>query len=143
MKKLLYVFIALFTMHFGFAQTSEDAKTYVKNMGIKEQLDETKKEILPGILEKNVTDFTKEFDGVVTDFISSLENLTNEAFSTEALKKFNKSVAESETPELMAPKDPVAFEQNVNTLEENLGLSLQGIVIKYADPAFLEELDQE
>lgn len=143
MKKLLYVFIAVFTMHFGFAQTSDDAKIYVKNMKIKEQIDETKKELLSGILEKNVADFNKEFDGVVAEFISGLEILTNDNFSTEALKKFNESVAASETPEFMTPKDPVAFEEKVNALQENLGLSLQGILIKYADPSFLEQLEQE
>lgn len=143
MKKILIAFITLFTIQFGFAQASADAKTYVKNMGIKEQLEDTKKEILPGILEKNVPDFNKEFDGVVADFILGLENLTNETFTTEDLKKFNKSIAESAEPELMNPKDPANFENKINSLQENLGLSLQGILIKYADPAFLQEMEQE
>ena len=142
MKKTLYVFIALFTLQIGFAQVSEEAKTYIKNAGIPEQLDATKTQILPAILEENRVAFNKDYDAATKNYISELETLVNDNFETADLKKYNESIIVNTAPEAMVPKDAVGFQQKANTLQQNLGLFLQGLMEKYADPAILQQMQQ-
>lgn len=140
MKKMFYTFIALFTLQIGFAQVSSEAKTYIKNSGISEQLDATKTQILPSILEENVADFNKDYDAAVKGYISELETLVHDNFDAADLKKYNESLAANTEPEAMMPKDLQGFQQKAGTLQENLALFINGLVVKYADPAVLEQM---
>src|SRR5690554_7238524 len=100
MKKMFYTFVALFTLQIGFAQVSSEAKTYIKNSGISEQLDATKTQILPSILEENVADFNKDYDAAVKGYISELETLVHDNFDAADLKKYNESLADRKSTRL-------------------------------------------
>src|SRR5690554_6615731 len=140
MKKMFYAFIALFTLQIGFAQVSSEAKTYIKNTGINEQVEEPKAQILPSILEENVADFNKDYDAAVKGYISELETLFHDNFDAANLKKYKESFAANTEPEAMMSKDLQGFQQKAGTLQEILGLSINGLVVKYADPAVLEQM---
>lgn len=137
MKKLILGSLLFFAAQVGFAQ-SVDAKTYVKNMNVKEQLESAKKEILPMIQTGKEADFTKEFDSTVNDFIQSFEKAVDENVTAENLKAANKAFTETKQLTPATPKDLASFQEKVNTLQTEVGMSLQGLVMKYGKPEVLE-----
>jgi len=143
MKKLLYVCFAFFAIQVGFAQASPEAKAYIKNLKMKESLDQTKVGITNLILNENLEKFNTEFDNLINTFIADFENLVNENYTAEDLNKLNKSIESNSAPEPIAPKDAVAFQEKANKIQEEMGMSLQGIVMKYGDPVKLEEMEKE
>lgn len=142
MKKIIYAFIALCIVQIGFAQVSDEAKTYIKNSGISEQLDATKTQILPAILEENLVAFNKDYDAAAKNYISDLETLVSDNFEAADLKKYNESIIANTAPEAMMPKDIEGFQQKAAALQQNLGVLLQGLMEKYAEPAALEQVQE-
>lgn len=144
MKKTLYIlYITLFSMQFVFAQTSENSKIYVKNTGIKEKLYGAKHEMLFAIKTEKQPDFTKEFDRTIDDFIISYIKLIDENFNNSDIKVANKVFTETQQLVQPTPKNPFVFEEKLNTLYENLDLSLQNIIVKYTEPTFLDVINQK
>ena len=144
MKKIFYIlYIALFSTQFVFAQTSENSKIYVKNMGIKEKLSGAKHEMLFAIKPEKKPNFTKEFDQTIDNFIISYIKLVDENFNDSEIKAANKTFNETQQLVQPIPKNPVVFEEKINTLHENLDLSLQSIIVKYIGPAFLDTIKQK
>jgi len=144
MKKILFtLYIVLFSMQSVFAQTSENSKTYVKNMGIKEKLSGAKNEMLFAIKTEKQPNFTKEFDQTIDNFIVSYIKLVDENVNDSEIKAANKTFHETQQLVQLIPKNPVVFEQKINTLNEKLDLSLQIIIVKYIEPAFLDVIKQE
>lgn len=141
MKKLILGSLLFFAVQVGFAQ-SEDAKTYVKNMNVKEQLEAAKKEILPSIQVGKEADFTKEFDTTVNDFIQSFTKAVDENVTADNLKAANKAFNETKQMTPAAPKDLTAFQEKINNLQNEMGMSLQGLVMKYAKPEVLETMQE-
>ncbi|MBA5792165.1 hypothetical protein H1R17_04560 [Flavobacterium sp. xlx-214] len=137
MKKIFLGAAMFFAIQSGFAQ-SQDAKTFVANMGIKQQLDGAKEQILPSIEKGKEADFTKEFDAVVTDFTATFSKLVDENYDMVLVKEANKKFAETKEMTQVMPKDAVAFQEKVNNMQNEIGMSLQGLVMKYADKAALE-----
>ena len=137
MKKFIYGMLLFFAVQAGFAQASADAKTYVANLGVKQQIDSAKEQILPSIQSGKTEEFTKEFDGLVSDFINTFSKLVEENYNAEELKAANKKFAETKEMALVQPKDVNAFQEKVTNLQNEIGMSLQGLVMKYADPALL------
>ena len=80
---------------------------------------------------------------MVAEFISNFENLVHENFSTEDLNKMNKSIENNIQIDPIMPKDAVAFQEKALKAEEEMGLSLEGILLKYGDPVKLEQMQQE
>lgn len=144
MKKTLYIlYIALFSTQFIFAQTSENSKIYVKNMGIKEKLSSAKHEMLFAIKTEKQSNFTQEFDQTIDNFIISYIKLVDENFNDSEIKAANKTFNETQQLVQPNPKNSVVFEEEVNILHENLDLSLQSIIVKYTEPAFLDSIKQK
>lgn len=137
MKKFIYGMLVFFAVQTGFAQVSADAKTYVTNLGVKEQIDSAKEQILPSIQSGKTEEFSKEFDGLVNDFITSFSKLVEENYNAADLKTANKKFAETKEMTLVTPKDVNVFQEKVTQLQNEIGISLQGLVMKYADPALL------
>lgn len=142
MKKKIYVFIALCIVQVGFAQVSDEAKTYIKISGIPEQLDATKAQIIPAVLEENLVAFNKDYDAAAKNYISDLETLVSDNFETADLKKYNESIIANTAPEAMVPKDLEGFQQKAAALQQNLGVLLQGLMGKYSEPAVLEQVQE-
>lgn len=143
MKKIFLLAVAFFAMQFSFAQASAEAKTYVKNLGVKESLDMSKKDISDLILPENLTNFNSEFDAIAANFITSFENLFHENFTSEDLNKMNSSIENNTTLDPIMPKNLETFQEKAMKAEEEMGLSLEGIVMKYGDPVKLEQMQQE
>ena len=141
MKKLILGSLLFFAVQVGFAQ-SEDAKTYVKNMNVKEQLEAAKEEILPSIQIGKEADFKKEFDATVNDFIQSFTKAVDENVTADNLKAANKAFNETKQMTPATPKDLTAFQEKVNNLQNEMGMSLQGLVMKYAKPEVLETMQE-
>lgn len=137
MKKFIYGMLVFFAVQTGFAQVSADAKTYVANLGVKEQIDSAKEQILPSIQSGKTEEFSKEFDGLVNDFITSFSKLVEENYNAADLKTANKKFAETKEMTLVTPKDVNVFQEKVTQLQNEIGISLQGLVMKYADPALM------
>lgn len=141
MKKFIYSAILLFAIQIGFAQT-QDAKTYVKNLGIKEQLDLVKTNVTEVILAENTASFNKEFDDLVTNYLTNIENLMSENYSAEDLNKMNKSIENKETFEPIKPKDITSFQEKAEKYEQEMGMSIEGVLVKYGDPAKLQAMEE-
>jgi hypothetical protein len=142
MKKLLFICVALLSIQFSFAQASTEAKTYIKNLGIKQQLDLIKGDVSNVILAENTDQFNKEYDDLVTSYITSLENLMHDSYSAEDLNKMNTSLEKNEALEPIMPKDLESFQQKAEKIENEMGMSIEGIVMKYGDPVKLQEMEQ-
>ncbi len=141
MKKVIYGAIMFFAIQTGFAQ-SQDAKTFVTNMGLKTQIDAIKDQVLPAIDTAKVDDFTKEFDTVTNEFVSNFSKLVDENYNVDEVKDANKKFAETNELTQIAPKDAITFEQKVNTLQTEIGMTLQGLVMKYASAEALQEAEE-
>lgn len=143
MKKIFLLAVAFLTMQFSFAQASAEAKTYIKNLGIKESLEMSKKDISDLILPENLTNFSNEFDTVSSQFISTFENLFHESFTIEDLKRMNSSIENNTAIDPIMPKDLESFQEKAIKAEEEMGLTIEGIVMKYGDPVKLQQMQQE
>lgn len=141
MKKLILGSLLFFAAHVGFAQ-SQDAKTYVNNMNVKAQLEAAKEEILPSIQIGKEADFKKEFDATVNDFLQSFTKAVDENVTADNLKAANKAFNETKQLTPATPKDLAAFQEKVNNLQNEMGMSLQGLVMKYAKPEVLEAMQE-
>lgn len=142
MKKLLFICVAFFTIQFSFAQASTEAKNYIKNLGIKQQLELVKNDITNVILAENIDNFNKEYDELVNNYVGNFENLMHESYSTEDLNKMNSQLEKNEALEPIMPKDLESFQQKAEKYENEMGISIEGIVMKYGDPAKLQEMEQ-
>lgn len=142
MKKFIYGALMFFAVQVSFAQASKDAQTFVSNLGIKAQIETAKQEILPSIQAGKEQEFTKEFDSLVNDFIGTFTKLVDENYNAEEVKAANKKFAETKEMTAVAPKDAMAFQEKVNALQNEIGMSLQGLVMKYADPAVLNAAEE-
>lgn len=141
MKKIFLATAMFFAMQIGFAQ-SQDAQTFITNLGIKAQLDTAKEGILPDIQVGKEEDFKKEFDTTVNEFIGSFGKLVDESFNMDEVKLANKKFAETKELTKVLPKDAVAFQEKVGTLQNELGMTLQGLVMKYANEEALQQAEE-
>lgn len=137
MKKIFYTAIIALSMQFGFAQTA-DALTYVNNMGVTSQIQSVKEQLLPAVETGKQEDFNKEFDKAVNDFVTKLAKLIDDNYISndivEANKKFN--VTKEFVPS--TPKDINLFQDKAQELQNEIGITLQGLIMKYADQAMLD-----
>lgn len=140
MKKVFYTLIAILTIQIGLAQASSEAKTYIKSSGIVEQIEAYKSQVIPIILEKNLEDFNKEFEKVVASYISDLENIMDENFEVEDLKKYNENFAANATATELNPKDIDTLQQKTIAAQEKFGQSLQEVVEKYGNHEILGQM---
>lgn len=139
MKKLILGAFMFFAIHGSFAQT-QDAKTFITNMGIKAQMDQAKEEILPNIETGKEADFIKEFDALVSDFTDSFSKLVDENYDMALIQEANKKFAETKELTQVLPKDAVTFQEKITSLQNEIGVSLQGVLMKYAKPEVLESM---
>ncbi len=130
-----------FAIQVGFAQ-SQDAQTFVSNMGVKAQIEGAKQQILPAIDTAKVDEFTKEFDAVASSFITDFTKLVDENYDANEIKDANKKYAETKEMTQIAPKDAAAFEQKINALQAEVGMSMQGLVMKYASAEAMQQAEE-
>lgn len=140
MKKVFYTLIAILTVQIGLAQASSEAKTYIKSSGIVEQIEAYKSQLIPIILETKFEEFNKEFDKVVGNYISDLENIMDESFEIEDLKIYNENFANNGTATELNPKDIESFQQKSTAAQEKFGQSIQEVITKYGDDEILREM---
>jgi len=138
MKKLIFGALMFFAVQASFAQASQEAQTFVQNMGIKAQLDVAKEQILPSILTGKEADFTKEFDEQVLSFVSQFSDLVDQNYDMNLVKEANKKFAETKEMTQIMPKDMASFEEKLTAVQNEMGITLQGIMMKYAKPEALE-----
>lgn len=141
MKKFIYGAIMLLAMQTGFAQT-QDAKTYVENMGMKANTEAVKQQILPMIDTAKVADFNKEFDALVIGFTNDFSKLVDENYNAADLKAANKKFAETQQLDVIEPKDKAAFEQKVIALSNDTNMTIEGLVMKYASAEALQQAEE-
>ncbi len=141
MKKFIYGAIMFFAIQTGFAQT-QDAKTFVDNMGMKANIDGVKQQILPMIDTAKVADFNKEFDALVNGFVSDFSKLVDENYDAAELKAANKKFAETKEVTVLEPKDKTTFEQKAGTLSNEVNMTMQGLVMKYASAEALQQAEE-
>lgn len=141
MKKLILGTLMFFAVQIGFAQASQDAQTFVSNLGLKAQVDAAKEQILPMIEVGKEEEFKKEFDLLVTDFTNSYSKLVDDNFDSTEVKAANKKFIETKELSKVSPKDVVAFQEKVTALQNEIGISLQGIVMKYANQEALQGME--
>ncbi|SFN22364.1 hypothetical protein SAMN05421741_102189 [Paenimyroides ummariense] len=141
MKKFIYGAIMLLAVQTGFAQT-QDAKTFVDNMGMKANIDGVKQQILPMIDTAKVDDFNKEFDALVNGFVTDFSKLVDENYDAAELKAANKKFAETKEVTVLEPKDKTTFEQKAGTLSNEVNMTMQGLVMKYASAEALQQAEE-
>lgn len=141
MKKLILGTLMFFAVQIGFAQASQDAQTFVSNLGLKAQLDAAKEQILPSIETGKEADFTKEFDEQVLSFISQFSSLVDQNYDINLVKEANKKFAETKVLSQVLPKDAVTFQEKLTSLQNEMGISLQGVMMKYAKAEELEGME--
>lgn len=130
-----------FAIQSGFAQT-QDAKTFVNNTV---NTDAIKQQILPMIDTAKVDDFNKEFDALVNGFVTDFSKLVDENFDAAELKAVNKKFADTKDVQELAtiePKDKAAFEQKATTLSNEVNMTMQGLVMKYASAEALQQAQE-
>jgi len=132
MKKFFYGAFMFFAVQFGFAQGSQDALTYVTNLGMKTQIDAVKQQVLPMIDSSKTEEFTKEFDSLTNDFISNYTKLVDESYDAAELADANKKFSETKQAIQIPAKDAAAFEQKATTLSTGVNTAIQGLLAKYA-----------
>lgn len=141
MKKFIYGAIMFFAIQTGFAQT-QDAKTFVSSTV---NTDAIKQQILPMIDTAKVDDFNKEFDVLVNGFVTDFSKLVDENFDAAELKAVNKKFADSKDVQDLAtiqPKDKAAFEQKATTLSNEVNMTMQGLVMKYASAEAVQQAEE-
>ena len=141
MKKFIYGAIMFFAIQTGFAQT-QDAKTFVSNTV---NTDAIKQQILPMIDTAKVADFNKEFEVLVSGFVTDFSKLVDESFDAADLKAANKKFADTKDIKelgMIEPKDKAAFEQKANVLSSEVNLTMEGLVMKYASAEALQQAEQ-
>lgn len=141
MKKFIYGAIMIFAVQTGFAQT-QDAKTFVNNTVNTEAI---KQQILPMIDTAKVDDFNKEFDALVNGFVTDFSKLVDENFDAADLKAVNKKFADTkDVNELgtIQPKDKATFEQKAGALSNEVNMTMQGLVMKYASAEVLQQAQE-
>src|SRR5690606_41431025 len=126
-----------------FSRAYTEDITYFKNLGVRESLEFSKKDSYELILPENLTNFNSEFDAIYATFIKIFENLFHENYTSEDLNKMNSSIENNTTLDPIMPKDLETFQEKAMKAEEEMGLSLEGIVMKYGDPVKLEQMQQE
>lgn len=141
MKKFIYAAMMLFAVQTGFAQT-QDAKTFVDNMGMKANIDGVKQQILPMIDTAKVDDFNREFDALVNGFVTDFSKLVDENYDAAELKAANKKFAETKEVTVLEPKDKTTFEQKAGTLSNEVNMTMQGLVMKYASAEALQQAEE-
>lgn len=141
MKKFIYGAIMIFAMQIGFAQT-QDAKTFVDNMGMQANIDGVKQQILPMIDTAKVDDFNKEFDALVNDFVTDFSKLVDENYDAAELKAANKKFADTKEVTVLEPKDKTTFEQKAGNLSNEVNMTMQGLVMKYASAEALQQAEE-
>jgi len=139
MKNLFLGAILFCVTQVSLAQGSPDAIKFVNNLGVKTQIDAAKEQILPSIEVGKEADFIKEFDTAVTDFTNTFTKLVDENYDMELVKAANKKFDETKEMTQVLPKDAVAFQEKVNTLQNEIGMTLQGLVMKYASAEALQQ----
>lgn len=141
MKKLIYGAIMFFAIQTGFAQT-QDAKTFVSNTV---NTDAIKQQILPMIDTAKVADFNKEFDVLVSGFITDFSKLVDENFDAADLKTANIKFADTKDINELAmiePKDKAIFEKKAGALSNEVNMTMQGLVMKYASAEALQQVEE-
>lgn len=141
MKKFIYGAIMIFAVQTGFAQT-QDAKTFVDNMGMKTNIDGVKEQILPMIDTAKVADFNKEFDALVNGFVTDFSKLIDESYNAADLKAVNKKFADTKELDIIEPKDKTTFEQKAGALSNEVNMTMQGLVMKYASAEALQQAQE-
>ncbi|KAA5534048.1 hypothetical protein [Paenimyroides baculatum] len=141
MKKFIYGAIMIFAVQTGFAQT-QDAKTFVDNMGMKTNIDGVKEQILPMIDTSKVADFNKEFDALVNGFVTDFSKLIDESYNAADLKAVNKKFADTKELDVIEPKDKATFEQKAGALSNEVNMTMQGLVMKYASAEVLQQAQE-
>lgn len=141
MKKFIYGAIMIFAVQTGFAQT-QDAKTFVDNMGMKTNIDGVKEQILPMIDTSKVADFNKEFDALVNGFVTDFSKLIDESYNAADLKAVNKKFADTKELDVIEPKDKTTFEQKAGALSNEVNMTMQGLVMKYASAEALQQAQE-
>jgi|SRR5690606_4523787 len=141
MKKFIYGAIMIFAVQTGFAQT-QDAKTFVDNMGMKTNIDGVKEQILPMIDTAKVDDFNKEFDALVNGFVTDFSKLIDESYNAADLKAVNKKFADTKELDVIEPKDKTSFEQKAGALSNEVNMTMQGLVMKYASAEALQQAQE-
>ena len=141
MKKFIYGAIMIFAVQTGFAQT-QDAKTFVDNMGMKTNIDGVKEQILPMIDTAKVADFNKEFDALVNGFVTDFSKLIDESYNAADLKAVNKKFADTKELDVIEPKDKTSFEQKAGALSNEVNMTMQGLVMKYASAEALQQAQE-
>ena len=141
MKKFIYGAIMFFAIQTGFPQT-QDAKPFVSNTV---NTDAIKQQILPMIDTAKVADFNKEFEVLVSGFVTDFSKLVDESFDAADLKAANKKFADTKDIKelgMIEPKDKAAFEQKANVLSSEVNLTMEGLVMKYASAEALQQAEQ-
>lgn len=131
----------LFAIQTGFAQT-QDAKTFVSSTV---NTDAIKQQILPMIDTAKVDDFNKEFDALVNGFVTDFSKLVDENFDADELKAVNKKFADTKDINELAmlePKDKAAFEQKAGALSNEVNMTMEGLVMKYASAEVLQQAQE-
>lgn len=141
MKKLIYGAMMFFAIQSGFAQT-QDATTYVENMGMKVNIDGVKQQILPMIDTAKVDDFNKEFDVLVSGFVADFSKLVDENYNAADIKEANKKFVETKELAVIEPKDKTSFEQKAGALSNEVNMTMQGLVMKYASAEALQQAQE-
>ncbi|RRA94682.1 hypothetical protein [Paenimyroides viscosum] len=137
MKKFIYGTLMFFAIQTGIAQT-KDAQTLVTNMGVKAQIEGIKQQILPIITTENVENFNKDFDAMVTDFVSRFSKLVDEGYKASDIQEANKKFAESKEIAQIVPIDAPSLEQKIMALQAEANVTMEGLVMKYGDPEALQ-----
>ena len=141
MKKVIYGAIMFFAIQTGFAQT-QDAKTFVNSTVNTEAI---KQQILPMIDTAKVEDFNKEFDALVSGFVTDFSKLVDENFDAADLKAANKKFADTKDIQelgMIEPKDKAVFEQKAGALSNEVNMTMQGLVMKYASAEVLQQAQE-
>lgn len=141
MKKIIFGTAMFFAIQIGFAQ-SQDTQTYIANLGVKTQIETQKQQILPMIDATKLEDFNKEFDVVASSFVTDFTKLVDENYDAAEIKDANKKFAETKEMTQLAPKDAAAFQEKVNTLQTEVGMTMQGLVMKYASAEAMQQTEE-
>lgn len=131
MKKLVLAFLLVLTAQVGIAQDTfkADVQKVVQLTGSAAQAEVAKKQIVTMIPEAKKAQFSKEFDALVPDYLTSLEKYYMETYTHDEIKQMIKFYETPVGKKITANARGLA--EATTKAAQDWGTKLQNLIMKY------------
>lgn len=131
MKKLVLAFLLVLTAQVGIAQDTfkADVQKVVQLTGSAAQAEVAKKQIVTMIPEAKKAQFSKEFDALVPEYLTSLEKYYMETYTHDEIKQMIKFYETPVGKKITANARGLA--EATTKAAQDWGTKLQNLIMKY------------